>query len=116
MTDPPASFDGYHVGRSFTGHDIEDTCPCPKAPCGLVASIRGDCPQHSPAAAKTIRRSHHAAACPALDDPCIPVEAHVYWDDDEDGYEVRCANPAHTGPGPCPVDREMFRRPRTRES
>ena len=27
---------GYHVGRSWTTHELEDACPCPQAPCGLV--------------------------------------------------------------------------------
>lgn len=25
-----------HVGRTWTGHAIEDACPCPQEPCGLV--------------------------------------------------------------------------------
>lgn len=55
-----------HVGRSWTGHDIEDVCPCPKAPCGL-AIFNGDpdCPQHGFRAAKTIRQGHDAIDCPA---------------------------------------------------
>ena len=57
-----------HMGRSFTGHDLEDDCPCPKAPCGLVISDRvEECPQHSWWAAKTIRQMHDASDCPGAD-------------------------------------------------
>ena len=105
-------FAGYHIGRSWTGHEIEDDCPCPKGVCGLVATIIDDCPQHSRLAAKTIRQSHHAAACPALDDPCVPDTARFY-DAGEEGYTVVCCNPNHARrPGSCPITREMTRRPR----
>lgn len=55
-----------HCGRSFTGHPLEDNCPCAKAPCGLVDSegIDPNCPQHAIAAAQTIRQSHPADSCP----------------------------------------------------
>lgn len=60
----------YHMGRSFSGTRLEDRCPCPKAPCGLVlATGRGgdpECPEHSLAAGKTIRQTHRADRCPAL--------------------------------------------------
>lgn len=56
-----------HFGRSFTGHLLEDSCPCPKAPCGLVG---GDteavyCDQHSIMATRTIRQMHDEFDCPA---------------------------------------------------
>jgi hypothetical protein len=53
-----------HIGRSWTGHDLEDTCPCPKTPCGLVATdaTSPDCTQHT--IGKTIRQAHRAAQCP----------------------------------------------------
>ena len=56
-----------HIGRSWTGHHIEDACPCPKAPCGLVdaMTIDPDCNQHSMTAAKSIRQMHRADDCPA---------------------------------------------------
>lgn len=56
----------YHIGRSFEGTVLEDTCPCPKAPCGLViaAEIVKDCAQHSLAAMKTIRQVHLEDNCP----------------------------------------------------
>lgn len=56
---------GLHIGRSWTGHVVEDECPCPKAPCGLVISgeVHPDCPQHQ--ANKTIRQGHAAEDCPA---------------------------------------------------
>lgn len=54
-----------HIGRSFTGHPLEDDCPCHKAPCGLVDIEDEDCPQHSWRAYKTIRQTHSADECPA---------------------------------------------------
>lgn len=60
----------YHMGRSFSGTRLEDGCPCPKAPCGLVLAnglgVDPDCPEHSLAAGKTIRQTHRADACPGL--------------------------------------------------
>lgn len=55
----------FHVGRLFTGHGIEDACPCPQEPCGLVPtnSIKEDCPEHGWTAAKTIRQGHIAEDC-----------------------------------------------------
>ena len=59
----------YHIGRSFVGTRLEDDCPCPKAPCGLVImdGLGGDpdCPQHGLAASKTLRQIHRAEDCPA---------------------------------------------------
>lgn len=53
----------YRVGGPET---IEDECPCPVEPCGLVAhhKIDPDCPQHAMSAAKTIRSNHLAKDCP----------------------------------------------------
>lgn len=31
-----------HIGRSWTEHPIEDTCPCPQEPCGLIGVARID--------------------------------------------------------------------------
>jgi hypothetical protein len=55
-----------HIGRSFRGHPIENECPCPQEPCGLVDTRRidPDCPQHALKACKTIRASHPADKCP----------------------------------------------------
>jgi hypothetical protein len=55
----------FHVGRTWKGHEVEDGCPCPKEPCGLVslAKVDPDCPQHSIAAGKTMRQSHPASSC-----------------------------------------------------
>lgn len=57
--------DYLHVGRGFTGHRIEDECPCPKEPCQLVtlADAHPDCTQHT--FTKTIRQAHLASECPA---------------------------------------------------
>ena len=64
MTDMPSM----HVGRSFGGTRLEDDCPCPKAPCGLVDhdNVDQNCEQHSWQAAKTMRQIHYAHQCPAL--------------------------------------------------
>lgn len=64
---------GYHIGRSWPGqHFIEDECPCPQEPCGLVDVDRADptCPHHPPERGKTIRQSHLAGACPAKAESC----------------------------------------------
>jgi hypothetical protein len=57
-----------HIGRSWPGLEphLENECPCPQEPCGLIAEskIDPDCPQHSWAATKTIRNSHDAGDCP----------------------------------------------------
>ncbi|MGI5245082.1 hypothetical protein [Dactylosporangium sp. CA-139066] len=56
----------WHIGRAWSGTEIEDGCPCPKAPCGLVdqaaLKVGEACPQHL--VNKTIRQSHPADACP----------------------------------------------------
>ena len=56
----------WHYGRQWSGHLIEDECPCTQAPCGLVAGflVATDCPQHAPKAAKTMRQGHEAEKCP----------------------------------------------------
>lgn len=57
-----------HMGRAFTGHAIEDACPCSKAPCGLVDFDKVDqtCRQHAFTSAKTIRQGHAHRDCPDL--------------------------------------------------
>lgn len=56
-----------HVGRSWVGTPLEDTCPCPKEPCGLVDITRAnpDCTQHPPTRYKSMRQGHSADVCPA---------------------------------------------------
>lgn len=56
----------WHVGRSFTDTRLEDSCPCPKAPCGLVISdqIVPDCPEHPWQRGKTMRQGHVPEDCP----------------------------------------------------
>ncbi len=58
----------YHMGRSWTGHPLEDECPCGKAPCGLVDSeqISPECNQHPAAMVKTMRQIHPADECPGV--------------------------------------------------
>ena len=57
-----------HVGRSWSGNSLEDTCPCPKAPCGLAIMDSGvnfeKCPEHGWRSAKTIRQAHVEECCP----------------------------------------------------
>jgi hypothetical protein len=62
---------GNHVGRSWTTHQIEDGCPCPKAPCGLVVQDAATeaCGEHHWSAAKSIRQSHPADRCPITEEP-----------------------------------------------
>lgn len=66
-----------HIGRSWSGTFLEDTCPCPKAPCGLVDMDRTDpaCPEHPAERVKSIRQSHPASACPAATEECGCPEA-----------------------------------------
>lgn len=56
-----------HAGRSWSGTEIEDTCPCPKEACGLVDLFRADpgCPDHWWERAKSMRQGHRAEDCPA---------------------------------------------------
>lgn len=79
-------FTGLHVGRSWEGTAIEDACPCPKAPCGLVdtsALPLPTCEQHNPvhaAAAKTMRQIHAAEMCPGsrAEPESRPRHSHVF--------------------------------------
>ncbi|MGW1998409.1 hypothetical protein [Embleya sp. NPDC001921] len=59
----------FHRGRSWVGHHVEDACPCPQEPCGLVAGDRIDptCTEHPAAALKSIRQGHEAPDCPGPD-------------------------------------------------
>ncbi len=64
-----------HVGRAWSGTDLEDGCPCVKAPCGLVVSsgTAADCPEHGwlhPP--KTLRQGHPVERCPAV----VGLEPH----------------------------------------
>ena len=60
-----------HVGRSFSGNDIEQTCGCPLTACGLVDTLdlSPECEHHPFSRGKTLRQGHRAEDCPAL-----PVE------------------------------------------
>ncbi|GGY88786.1 hypothetical protein CP967_31260 [Streptomyces nitrosporeus] len=55
----------YHIGRSWTGHEIEDDCPCPQVSCGLVdvEAVADECEHHPPLCAKSMRQGHHAEDC-----------------------------------------------------
>ncbi|MER5608295.1 hypothetical protein AB0F93_03560 [Micromonospora tulbaghiae] len=68
-TTPPAAVtvDRMHFGLSATGNDIEQQCPCPLAPCGLVLDIDADeaCPHHGRWAEMSIKQIHPAQSCPA---------------------------------------------------
>ena len=54
-----------HIGRAWVGHAIEDECPCPQEPCGLVDDARVDpaCPHHPINVGKSIRQGHPAERC-----------------------------------------------------
>lgn len=64
--DVSADATGWHVGRSWTGHPLEDICPCPQEPCGLIDSAKAspDCDQHPWRRAKSMRQGHRAEDCP----------------------------------------------------
>lgn len=66
----------WHVGRAWTGHALEDECPCPQEPCGLVAQdkIVDECPQHAVHAGKTLRQSHSPDNCPGPAAPKTRVQ------------------------------------------
>ncbi|MFE6284385.1 hypothetical protein [Streptomyces sp. NPDC057877] len=70
----------HHYGRAWVGHEIEDACPCIKAPCGLVAQSVPECTQHR--ADKSTRQSHPAASCPGPDQTvAVPRTERSYWVD-----------------------------------
>lgn len=59
--------DNKHIGRSWGGPGpLEESCPCPKAPCGLVnmEDTHPDCLQHPWGRCKTMRTGHNAEDCP----------------------------------------------------
>lgn len=64
----------YHIGRSWAGHEIEDACPCPKAPCGLVDPDKAnpDCEHHPLTRSKSMRQGHPADQCPAASKEAQP--------------------------------------------
>lgn len=45
--------------------ELEHTCPCPKAVCGMVPLREAVCEQHDPRYAMTLRSGHRADHCPA---------------------------------------------------
>lgn len=71
---------GWHFGRSFggAGH-LEESCPCPKAPCGLVVynEWSPNCGQHPPERGKTIRTSHPPEECSCLTEDGTDVDQAV---------------------------------------
>ncbi|NUS82998.1 MAG: hypothetical protein HOY75_09640 [Streptomyces sp.] len=70
----------HHYGRAWAGHEIEDACPCIKAPCGLVAQSVPECTQHR--ADKSTRQSHPADACPGPDQTtAVPRTERSHWAD-----------------------------------
>lgn len=60
----PGASKALHVGRSWHGHVIEDMCPCPQVPCGLVRldEVSPYCDQHT--LEKTLRQGHSPERCP----------------------------------------------------
>lgn len=70
MNTPTPDLPDLHMGRSWSGHPLEDECPCPQEPCGLV-SLRGadpECTEHYYTRSKTMRRGHPANRCPGQED------------------------------------------------
>lgn len=55
-----------HIGRSFVGHPLEDSCPCQQELCSLVAVGRAEiaCPEHGFGKSKTVRQGHLSAQYP----------------------------------------------------
>jgi hypothetical protein len=55
-----------HIGRSWSGHEVEDSCPCPKAACGLVpaSATAPECEHHPAERSKSMRQIHMASRCP----------------------------------------------------
>jgi hypothetical protein len=99
----------YHVGRDWTGHEIEDSCPCPKGPCGLVHGPLDTCPEHGVSHTRTIRQAHHASTCPADDDPCI-LDATTIVETGNRRRVITCVNPGHSDRD-CPAERDLFASP-----
>ena len=62
------NYDNLHLGRSFSGHWLEDDCPCPQEGCGLISGRRvsPDCDQHRRGSSKTMRQIHHESKCPGV--------------------------------------------------
>jgi hypothetical protein len=52
----------WHFGRAWAGSAIEDVCPCPQEPCGLVSTSVPECEQHT--RNRTVRQGHPASRCP----------------------------------------------------
>lgn len=65
-TAPTTEDFGMHVGRSWTGHRIEDECGCPQHECGLVTP-KATCREHGFSHAKTIRQAHPSDHCPGTE-------------------------------------------------
>ena len=56
----------WHVGRMWGGHAIEDDCPCPQEPCGLVDITKAapECEHHPFIRCRSLRQGHRASECP----------------------------------------------------
>lgn len=70
---------GSHIGRSFgDARWIEEACPCPKEPCGLVDTNKAvpECGHHPFAAYKTIRQAHAPENCVPLEAPDTEKSTH----------------------------------------
>lgn len=69
----------FHYGLSKHGNDIEQKCPCPLMPCGLVldSDVEPACPHHGHAqwAVAVIRQMHPHQHCPAV--PAASISAGV---------------------------------------
>ena len=65
-----------HIGRAWSGNELEAECPCPKSACGLAIEQFADpeCEQHHPSAAKTMRQRHSPARCPGAHPVPVPPQ------------------------------------------
>jgi hypothetical protein len=60
----------WHVGRSWSGSFLEDSCPCKQESCGLIAQEDADpdCIEHGiNHTPKTMRQAHFSDECPGAD-------------------------------------------------
>lgn len=65
-----------HIGRAWSGCEIEQECPCPQAACGLVIDTQAlpGCRHHYlPKWTPTIRQAHDADKCEGAHRPERPA-------------------------------------------
>lgn len=88
-----------HWSRHWDGPgELEYRCPCPKAPCGMVArdNVDPSCSQHPVARTKTCRSSHQPEDCPGPPGDVIT------------GYPDHYIVNGDTTTCPCPIHDTFF--------